>query len=79
VSGTTLGTGTVVSVGTTPDGVGIDGGNAFIANEGSNNVSVVDPPTHTTSQHQTVATQSAEAHAALQRHVTLMPLVAPLR
>jgi DNA-binding beta-propeller fold protein YncE len=43
LSGTTIGTGVVVPVGTTPDGVGMDGSNAFIANETTNNVTVVDP------------------------------------
>jgi hypothetical protein len=33
-----------VKVGDTPDGVAIDGTNAFIANEGSANVTVIDPP-----------------------------------
>jgi hypothetical protein len=32
-----------VNVGSVPDGVAMDGNNAFVANEGSNNVTVIDP------------------------------------
>lgn len=43
LSGTTLGTGSIAATGSVPDGVAIDGSNAFIANEGSNDVTVIDP------------------------------------
>jgi hypothetical protein len=74
LSGTTLGPGYVVGVGATPDGVGIDGANAFVANEGSNNVSVVDPSTASARGHVVHASRRAE----VARRVSWSPLVAPL-
>jgi hypothetical protein len=76
LSGTTLGTDTVVPVGTTPDGVGMDQNNAFVANEATNNVTVIDPP----------RTGGARGHIVASRHsnrasrapVSLSPLIAPL-
>ncbi|HWF50320.1 MAG TPA: protease pro-enzyme activation domain-containing protein [Solirubrobacteraceae bacterium] len=76
LSGASLGTGTVIAVGTTPDGVGIDGSNAFIANEGSNNVTVVDPPAASTSPGHYVRAHVRTNLA--RRRVSLTPLVAPL-
>lgn len=74
LSGTTLGSDAVVAVGTTPDGVGIDGGNAFVANESSDNVTVVDPPAKRVRGH--VVRTDVDAHARLR--VSLSPLVAPV-
>ena len=74
LSGTTLGPDAVVAVGTTPDGVGIDGGNAFVANESSDNVTVVDPPAKRVRGH--VVRTDLDAHARLR--VSLTPLVAPV-
>jgi hypothetical protein len=80
LSGTSLGSGTVVAVGSTPDGVGMDGGNAFIANEGSDNVSVIDPPPATPGARARYrfASRRSELRAAAGRPVTFAPLVAPL-
>jgi len=78
LSGTTLGTGTAVATGTTPDGVSMDGGNAFIANESSNNVTVLDPPATSSHQRFRVASAKASAQAAARRTVSLTPLIAPL-
>jgi len=78
LSGSTLGTGTVVSVGTTPDGVGIDGGNAFVANEGSNNVSVVDPSQRGRNHGHYASQPSWGSNAATSAAVSLSPLIAPL-
>jgi hypothetical protein len=77
LSGTSLGTGTVIAVGTTPDGVGIDASNAFVANEGSNNVTVVDPPATSTSHGHYV--HSRVRANLTRRRVSLTPLMAPLR
>jgi DNA-binding beta-propeller fold protein YncE len=77
LSGTTLGTGSVVSVGSVPDGVAIDGSNAFVANEGSNNVSVIDPASggaHGRGDGHEHSAARAQA-LALSGHA---PLVAPL-
>jgi DNA-binding beta-propeller fold protein YncE len=75
LSGASLGTGTVIAVGTTPDGVGIDGSNAFVANEASNNVTVIDPPaTSTNPGHQRAQVRANVAR----RRVSLTPLIAPL-
>jgi DNA-binding beta-propeller fold protein YncE len=43
VSGANLGADAIVSVGGVPDAVGIDGNNAFVANEATGTVSVIDP------------------------------------
>jgi len=75
LSGATLGTGNVVAVGTEPDGVGMDGGNAFIANEGSGNVSVVDP---IDAGKNTGHYVSAHARGATLRPSLLTPLIAPV-
>ncbi|HWF35784.1 MAG TPA: protease pro-enzyme activation domain-containing protein [Solirubrobacteraceae bacterium] len=74
LAGVTLGTGTVISVGTTPDGVALDGGNAFVANEASNNVTVVDPPVAPRQHGHYVGPHAGKATRA----VSLTPLVAPL-
>jgi DNA-binding beta-propeller fold protein YncE len=76
LSGASLGTGTIVPVGTTPDGVGIDGGNAFVANEVSNNVTVIDPAT-AKADHGHFLAARVRADIA-HRPVSLTPLVAPL-
>jgi DNA-binding beta-propeller fold protein YncE len=75
VSGTTLGTDSIVPVGATPDGVAIDENNVFVADEGSNNVTVVDPPSTGAVRGHIVRRHS---HAARRRTVSLTPLVAPL-
>jgi DNA-binding beta-propeller fold protein YncE len=76
LSGASLGTGTVIAVGTTPDGVGIDGSNAFVANEGSNNVTVIDPPATSTNPGHHVRAHVRSNLA--RRRVSLTPLIAPL-
>jgi hypothetical protein len=76
LSGTTLGAGYVVAVGSTPDGVGIDGSNAFIANEESSNVSVIDPPAGR--KHRPPPRYATVRRAAVRRPSRLTPLVAPL-
>ena len=72
LSGTSLGTASVVT-GSTPDGVAMDGVNAFVANEGSSNVTVVDPPARPAHGHHVHAARRA-AHL-----FSLRPLVAPRR
>src|SRR5579884_1839647 len=72
LSGTTLGTASVVAVGATPDGVSMDGSNAFVANEGSDTVSVIDPPA------QPAHGRTIRGHASTRRGHSLTPLVAPL-
>ena len=71
LSGTTLGGAAVVSVGSTPDGVAIDGTNAFVANEGSGTVTVIDPRTSHKRRHK--VPRRGARHA-----VSLTPLIAPL-
>ena len=44
VSGESLGQPGIVDTGSVPDGVVVDGGNVFVANEGSGTVTVADPP-----------------------------------
>ena len=60
-----------MSVGSTPDGVAIDGTNAFVANELSGTVTVIDPRTSRKRGHAVVPSGA--------RHpVSLTPLIAPL-
>jgi len=76
VNGASLGQPGVVSVGKVPDGVAVDGGNVFVANEGSGTVSVLDPPAHPT----TKLTPRARLHSseADDQPVSHTPLIAPL-
>jgi DNA-binding beta-propeller fold protein YncE len=76
LSDTTLGTDTVVPVGTTPDGVGMDENNAFVANEMSDNVTVIDPPRSGDARGHIVA--RAHSSRAQRAPVSLSPLIAPL-
>jgi DNA-binding beta-propeller fold protein YncE len=79
LSGATLNAGTIIPVGTTPDGVGIDGGNAFVANEASNNVTVIDPPSKATNRgHFLAARVRADAARRPVSLSRLTPLIAPL-
>jgi DNA-binding beta-propeller fold protein YncE len=71
LSGTTLGANAVVSTGAVPDGVAIDGTNAFVANEASGTVSVIDP----SSPHQ--HGHAVPARGA-QPSVSRAPLIAPI-
>ena len=59
-----------MSVGSTPDGVAIDGTNAFVANESSGTVTVIDP--RTSHKHGHKVARGAR-HA-----VSMTPLIAPL-
>jgi DNA-binding beta-propeller fold protein YncE len=76
VSGATLGSDTIVATGTTPDGVGMDQVNAFVANEASNSVTVIDPPATAKAPGHYVRAR-ARANFA-HRPVSLTPLIAPL-
>lgn len=73
LSGTSLNSPALVTVGSVPDGVAIDGSNVFVANEGSATVSVVDPGS---------ASPQARGHVVPQhgpnRPVSHTPLVAPV-
>jgi DNA-binding beta-propeller fold protein YncE len=72
-----LGTPGILSVGSVPVGVGIDGGNVFVANEGSGTVSVVDPPSQpAVGQVQRAARRGSRSNGLRVSHT---PLIAPLR
>ena len=77
LSGSTLGSDTVVSVGTTPDGVAMDGNNAFVANESTNTVTVIDPPS-SGGDHGHLVASHMRSDAARRAPVSLTPLIAPL-
>jgi hypothetical protein len=75
LSGTTLGPSFVATVGSVPDGVGMDGSHAFIANEGSNSLTVIDPATSSGSPGHHVPSKGRQRSAPSSRS----PLVAPVR